>query len=176
MATSVRPQTFINQFRQSVYPGQVDLQIAKSGVFTAVLSPLQTTPLIAGARVSLDATNTNPTLPQVVGAIDGAQAIGVLIKTIKAGTFQPNLGGAGTPGDLVEVAYFAGVCTWQVANATIAPQQQLECATVTIGGQAYPFYQPLAANKLTGLALDPAVQNAVFRMFWLSGLVYVGGA
>ncbi len=171
MTTSVRPITYINQFRQSVYPGELDLQINKSGVFTAILSPNQTTPLVAGARVKLDPANTQPTMPQVLGALDSDEAVGVITKTIKGGIAAPNIGGAGTPGAIVEVAFFFGPVVWQVANATIAPQQQLESATVTISGQAYPFFQPIAANKLAGLALDPAVQNGVFRMFVLSGLV-----
>lgn len=171
MATSVRPVTYINQFRQSVYPGEMDLQINKAGVFTAILSPSQTTPLVAGARVKLDSANTQPTMPQVLGALDSDDAVGVITKTVKQGIASPNLGGPSTPGDIVEVAFFFGPVVWQVANATIAPQQQLECATVTISGQDYPFFQPLAASKLAGLALDPAVQNGVFRMFVLSGLV-----
>lgn len=171
MATSVRPTTFINQFRQSVYPGQPDLQISASRVFSAILSPNQTTALVAGARVKLDAANTQPTMPQVLGVADNADAIGVIIKTIKNGIAQPNLGGAGTPGEIVEVMYFAGPCLWEVANDTIAPMDQLECATVTISGQDYPFFQPLDTGKIAGLALDPAVQNGVFRMFVLSGLV-----
>jgi hypothetical protein len=171
MTTSVRPIVYINQFRQSVAPGEVDFQITRSGVFTAILSPNQTTPLVAGARVTLDTANTNATMPQVLGAADGTDGIGVIVKTVKQGIASPNLGGAGTPGDIVEVAYFFGPVVWQVANATIQPGQQLECATVTIAGQAYPFYQPIASNKLAGLALDPAVQNGIFRMFVLSGLV-----
>lgn len=171
MATSVRPITYINQFKQSVYPGEMDLQINMSRVFTAILSPNQTTPLVAGARVKLDATNTQPTMPQVLGALDSDSAVGVITKTVKNGIASPNLGGPSTPGEIVEVAYFFGPVVWEVANATIAPQQQLEAATVTIGGQAYPFFQPIASNKLAGLALDPAVQNGVFRMFVLSGLV-----
>lgn len=171
MATSVRPITYINQFKQSVYPGELDLQINKAGVFTAILSPNQTTALVAGARVKLDPANTQPTMPQVLGAADSDQAVGQITKLIKGGIANPNLGGVGTPGDIVEVAFFFGPVIWQVANATVAPQDQLECATVTISGQAYPFYQPIATNKLAGLALDPAVQNGVFRMFVLSALV-----
>lgn len=172
MTTSVRPVTYINQFKQSVYPGELDLQINKSGVFTAILSPNQTTPLVAGARVKLDSANTQPTMPQVLGAADSDQAVGCITKLIKGGIAQPNLGGANTPGDIVEVAFFFGPVIWQVANASIAPQQQLECASVTISGQSYPFFQPIASAKLAGLALDPAVQNQVFRMFVLAGLVY----
>lgn len=170
---SIRPITYTNQFKQTVYPGEVDLQISRSGVITAVLSPNQATALVAGCKVQLDSANTNATMPQVIAASDSQQAVGVLIKTIKGGTFQPNLGGAGTVGDIVEVALFPmGPCIWQVANTTISPQNQLEQITVTISGQAYPFYQPIVSNKLAGLALDPAVQNGVFRMFVLGGLVY----
>lgn len=168
---NVRPIVYINQFRQQVSPGDVDLQISRNGFFAAVLSPNQTTSLVAGARVKLDPANTNATLPQVLGALDSEAAIGQIKKTIKKGIFAPNLAGANTPGDLVEVAFFAGPCIWQVAGATIQPQQQLESVLTTIGGQAYPFFQPIAANKLAGLALDPAVQNGIFRMFVLSGLV-----
>ncbi len=171
MTTSVRPIVYTNQFRQQVAPGEVDEQINRSGVFTAILSPNQATPLVAGARVALDAANTQPTMPQVVAAADSADGIGVLIKTVQRGVFRPNLGGAGTPGDLCEVAYFLGPVTWQVANDTIAPMAQLECATVTIASQDYPFYQTKNANKLAGLALDPAVQNGIFRMFTLSSLI-----
>lgn len=172
MATSVRPTTFINQFKQSVYPGEVDLQISRSGVLTAILSPNQTSDLVSGARVKLDAANTQPTMPQVVAAADNEAALGVIIKTVKKGIARANLGGAGTVGEIVEIGLLPlGVCVWQVANDTIAPMQQLEAATVTISGQDYPFFQPKAANALAGLALDPAVQNAVFRMFVLGSLV-----
>jgi hypothetical protein len=171
MTTSIRPTVYINQFRQSVSPGDVDLAISSNRFFSAILSPNQTTNLVAGARVKLDSANTNATVPQVLEAADSDEAIGVIKKSVKRGVFRANVGGAGTVGDVCEVAYFAGPCIWQVANATIAPQAQLECATVAIAGQNYPFYQTLAANKLAGVALDPAVQNGIFRMFVLSGLV-----
>lgn len=168
--SATRPITYINQFRQSVAPGTPDMQINSNGVFTAILSPDQATALVAGARVKLDAANTQATMPQVLGAADGEDAIGVITATVKKSIFQPNLGGAGTPGDIVEVMFFAGPVIWQVANATIAPQDQLECASVTLSGQVYPFFQPIATGKLSGLALDPAVQNSIFRMFVLSSL------
>lgn len=168
---SVRPITYINQFKQSVAPGTLDLQISNQRVFTAVLSPNQSTPLVAGARVKLDSANANATMPQVLGAGDSDEAIGQIVKVIKGGVAQPNLGGAGTPGAIVEVAYFAGPCIWQVAAATIQPQQQLEQVSQTISGQSYPFFQPLNTGKLAGVALDPAFQNGIFRMLILSGLV-----
>lgn len=169
--SATRPVVYTNQFKQSVAPGTPDLQINSNGVFTAIMSKNQATALVAGARVKLDPANTQPTMPQVLGALDSEDAIGVITKNVKNGVAQPNLGGAGTPGDIVEVMFFAGPVIWQVANAPVLPMQQLECATVTISGQAYPFYQPIAANKLAGLALDPApAQNVIFRMFTLSGL------
>jgi hypothetical protein len=171
MTTSVRPTVYINQFRQTVAPGDVDLAISQNRFFSAILSPNQATPLVAGARVKLDSSNTNPTMPQVLGAADNEDAIGVIKKTVKRGIFQPNLGGSGTPGDICEVAYFAGPCVWEVANDTIAPQDKLECVTVTIDSQDYPFFQTKDSGKLAGLALDPAVQNGIFRMLVLSGLV-----
>lgn len=168
---AARPVVFTNQFRQSVAPGTPDLQINSNGVFTAVLSGSQTTPLVAGARVKLDAANTQATMPKVLAAADNEEAIGVLTATIKKSIFSPNLGGMGTPGDVVEVMFFAGPVIWQVADAAIAPMDQLEAKTETLGGQDYPFYQPLATGKLAGLALDPApTQNTIFRMFVLSGL------
>lgn len=168
---AARPIVYTNQFKQSVAPGTPDLQINKNAAFSAVLSKNQATPLVAGARVKLDAANTQATMPQVLGAADTENAIGVIIASPKKSIFQPNLGGAGTPGDIVEVFFFAGPVLWQVANAPIAPMNQLECATQVIGGQAYAFFQPLNTGKLAGLALDPAVaQNTIFRMFVLSGL------
>ncbi len=169
---AARPTVYTNQFRQSVAPGTPDMQINSHGAFTAVLSPNQTTPLIAGAKVKLDATNTQATMPQVVECGDSEDGIGVIIATVKKSIFSPNLGGADTPGDIVEVFFFAGPVIWQVADAPIQPMDQLECKTETIGGQAYPFFQPLNAGKLAGLALDPAAaQNTIFRMFVLSALV-----
>lgn len=166
-----RPVVYTNQFRQSVAPGTPDLQINSNGVFTAVLSPNQDTALVAGSRVKLDAANTQATMPQVVAAADNEDAIGVITATVKKSIFQPNLGGMNTPGDVVEVMFFAGPVIWQVADAPIQPMQQLEAKTETLGGQAYPFFQPLATGKLAGLALDPApAQNTIFRMFVLSGL------
>lgn len=169
--SATRPIVYTNQFKQSVAPGTPDLQINSNGVFTAVLSASQTTPLVAGARVKLDAANVQPTMPQVLEAGDADESIGVIISTVKKSIFSPNLGGVGTPGDIVEVMFFAGPVIWQVANAAVAPGDQLEQVTVSTGGQNYPFFQPLASGKLTGLALDPAAaQNTIFRMFVLSGL------
>ena len=171
---AARPVVYTNQFKQSVAPGTPDLQINSNQAFTAVLSPNQTTPLVAGARVKFDSANTQPTMPQILGAADNEAAIGVIIATVKKSIFQPNLGGASTIGDIVEVFFFAGPVIWQVADAAIQPGQQLEAKTETIGGQDYPFYQPLSAGTLAGLALDPAAaQNVIFRMFVLNSLAYV---
>jgi hypothetical protein len=170
--SATRPTVYTNQFRQSVAPGSVDLQIAGNGFFTAVLSGLQTTPLVAGARVKLDAANTQATMPQVVAAADNEDAIGIIITSLKKSIFAANIGGAGTIGDIVEVGCLVGPCIWQVANAAVAPGQQLEAVGVTIAGQSYPFYQPLASGKLAGIALDPALaQNSIFRMFVVTNLL-----
>ncbi len=169
--SAARPIVYTNQFKQSVAPGTPDLQINQSGAFTAVLSKNQATALVAGAKVKLDAANTQATMPQVLACADGEDGIGVIIASVKKSIFQPNLGGVGTPGDIVEVFFFAGPVIWQVADAAISPMDQLECKTETIGGQDYPFYQLLNSGKLAGLALDPApAQNTIFRMFVLSGL------
>lgn len=165
MAT--RPTLYINQFRQSVAPGDLDLQITRTGVITGVLSPNQATDLPAGQAVKLDTANTNATVPQFLLAADNEAAIGVIKRTAKRSVFRANVGGAGTIGDPVEVTYFGGPVVWEVANATILPQAQLEFATS--GG--YPYAQTLAAGKLRGVALDPAVASAIFRMITLSGLV-----
>lgn len=170
--SATRPIVYTNQFRQTVAPGSVDLQVAGNGFFTAVLAASQATPLVAGARVKLDAANTQATMPQVVAAADNEDAIGIIITSLKKSIFQPNLGGAGTPGDIVEVGCLVGPCIWQVANAAVAPGEQLEAVGVTIGGQSYPFYQPLASGKLAGIALDPAAaQNTIFRMFVVTNLL-----
>lgn len=168
---AARPIVYTNQFKQSVAPGTPDMQLNDSGAFTAVLSKNQATPLVAGCKVKLDVTNTQATMPQVVACPDNEDGIGVIIASVKKSIFSPNLGGAGTIGDIVEVFFFAGRVIWQVANAAIAPMDQLEAVTVNIGGQDYPFFQELASGKLAGLALDPApAQNTIFRMFVLSGL------
>ncbi len=168
---AARPVVYTNQFKQSVAPGSPDLQINDAGAFSAILSGSQTTPLVAGARVKLDAANTQATMPKVVEADDNEDAIGCIIGTVKKNIFQPNLGGAGTVGDIVEVFFFAGPVIWQVSDDVIQPGDQLEAKTETIGGQDYPFFQPLNAGKLAGLALDPApAANLIFRMFVLSGL------
>lgn len=171
---AARPVVYTNQFKQSVAPGTPDMQINSQGAFSAILSKNQATPLVAGCRVKLDSANTQATMPQVLGAADNEDAIGVIIATVKKSIFQPNLGGVGTPGDIVEVFFFAGPVIWEVADAPILPGQQLEAKTETIGGQDYAFFQPLAAGKLTGLALDPApTQNTIFRMFVLNSLAFV---
>lgn len=163
---AARPTVYTNQFKQSVAPGSPDLQINDAGFFSAVLSPNQTTPIVGGARVKLDPANTNPTMPQILEAGDSDDAIGCIIVSLKKGIFQPNLGGANTPGDIVEVGFLAGPVIWQVADAAVQPGEQLEQKTESIGGQNYPFFQPLNTGKLAGIALDPAAaQNQIFRMF-----------
>lgn len=169
---AARPTVYTNQFKQSVAPGSPDLQINDAGFFSAVLSPNQATPLVAGARVKLDPANTQATMPQVIEAADNEDAIGIIITSLKKSIFQPNLGGANTPGDIVEVGFLLGPVIWQVADAAVQPGDQLECKTETIGGQDYPFYQPIATGKLAGIALDPAAaQNVIFRMFTVSSIL-----
>lgn len=155
---SIVPSVSINQFSQASVPGQVDLQITNSGVITGKLGTVSGS-LKAGAAVKLDATLTAGFNPQFVAAADGEDALGTIIRTPKKATF--------VTGDEIQVAYFGGPVVWAVANATIAPGDQLEF--VTTSGQ--PFAQPLAAGALRGLALDPAVQSGLFRMISLSGLV-----
>lgn len=149
------PTQNINQFSQAPVRGQLDLQITKSGVITGILSANQATELKAGDFVKLDGAITAGFVPQFVEAADNADALGVITRTVKAAKFSA--------GDAVEVAYFGGPVIWLVAGATIAPGQQLEASG--------DFMIPLNTGKLRGLALDPAVDSALFRMISLSGLV-----
>ena len=153
---STVPPMNINQFGLQGAPGQVDLQITRAGVLTGKLGTVSGS-LKAGARVKLDATLAAGFCPQFVAAADNADAVGVIIRTAKKSEF--------VTGDLVQVA-IQGTVVWAVANATIAPNDQLEAATTS--GQA--FMQPIATGSLAGLAIDPAVQNGLFRMIVLSGL------
>lgn len=152
------PNVSINQFSQAPVPGQVDLQITNARVITGKLGTVSGS-LKAGAAVKLDSSLTAGFNPQFVAAADAEDAMGILIRTVKKATF--------VTGDQVQVAYFGGPVVWQVAGATLSPGQQLEF--VTTSGQA--FAQPLAAGALRGIALDPAVDSALFRMITLSGLV-----
>lgn len=158
------PNVSINQFAQTPAPAQVDLQITKAGVLTGKLSASVVGFLNAGCAVKLDPATIGQN-PNFLPAADNEDAFGLIIRTPKRASFQA--------GDEIQVTMLDGVVIWAVANATVAPGDQLEFVTVTSGSPAtsQAFAQPLASGKLRGLALDPAAVSTLFRMITLSGLV-----
>lgn len=153
---STVPQQNINQFRPQPVPGDLDLQITKSGIITGRLAASVSGSLKAGqAAVKLDASQTSGFTPQFVLAADGDEAIGIIKRTSKKSAF--------IAGDIVEVTYFGGPVIWVVAGATIAPQDQLEFSS--------GFAIPINSGALRGLALDPGTDSNLMRMICLSGLI-----
>lgn len=147
----------VNQFAQVPVRGETDLQIAKSGIITGIISPNQATPLKAGDAVMLDPAITAPGTPAFIGAGVGDVALGYMILDPKAGT-------ASAPESIQVALRLSGPVIWLVANGTIPPGSLVEQAPAN-------DVQVLAAGKLRGLALDYAVAGQLLRVILAPALV-----
>lgn len=144
----------INSFQQTPVRGQLDLQIAKSGVLSGNISANEAGFPKAGDFLKLDPAATGAT-PQFLLAAQADLAIGVLAHNVKKDS--------PVSGDVVEVACLIGPVVWVVANETIVPQEELQ-------SNANGNMELLAAGKVRGIALDPATVGQLFRMIVMTNV------
>lgn len=144
----------INEFQQTPVRGQLDLQIAKSGVLSGQISANEAGSPKAGDFVKLDPAATGAT-PQFLLAAQADLAIGVITHDVKKDS--------PVVGDVVNVGGLLGPVIWAVANETITPQEQLQ-------SNANGNMEALAAGKFRGIALDPATVGQLFRMMVLTNV------
>lgn len=139
----------INQFAQVPVRGQLDLQIAKSGIIQGVVSASQATALKAGDAVKLD--TSSGVIPSFIAAATSDIAIGNVVFDEKKA--------APVAGDVIQVALQSGaaVVMWCAAGATIVAGASVEDLTAAT-------MQTLASGKMRGVALDPGTSGQLFRV------------
>lgn len=144
----------INQFQQSPVRGQLDLQIAKSGVLSGQISVNEAGAPKAGDFVTLDPAGLGAT-PQFLLATAADLAVGIITHNVKKDL--------PVSGDAVEVAGLIGPVVWAVANETVTPGEQLE-------SNANGNMQAFASGNFRGIALDPGTANQLFRMIVITNV------
>lgn len=146
----------INQFAQTAQRGELDLQIARSGVLAGSLASTVVGTLKAGDFVKLDAANTTPGTPTFVAAAAGDPTAFILVSTVKASSF--------VAGDACQVAAWFGPVVYAVAKEEITPGEQLE-------SNADGKMQELNSGAYRAFALDYASgEDQLFRMVLINAL------
>lgn len=144
----------INQFSQTPILGQLDQQIARSGVVQGMVSAANTTtPIHAGDCVDLDPAVTVVGAPQFITALNTDVSFGYMINDPKADTVL-------TPGFIQVAMRWVGPTIWLTAGGTIAAGALVEQGAfpgtvVTYG---------TSTNKVRGLALDPGTTGNLLRV------------
>lgn len=152
----------INQFAQTAIRGQVDQQIAASGIIQGMVSAANTTTAIKpGDAVDLDPAITAVGSPQFITALYTDSAFGYMI-------FDPKSSSVLTPGYIQVATGFRGPVMWLVAGGTINPGQAVEQAnSSTLDVVVYGT----SSSKLRGIALDPGTSGQLMRVILLQGAV-----
>lgn len=144
----------INSFQQTPVRGQLDLQIARSGVLSGQISVNEMGVPKAGDFVKLDPAQIGST-PQFLLASTSDLAIGMLVHNVKKDS--------PVVGDVVEVGGLIGPVVWAVANETITSGEKLE-------SNANGNMELLAAGKFRAIALDPGTASNLFRMIVMTNV------
>ena len=147
----------INQFAQTPVRGQLDLQIAKSGVLSGEISVNEAGSIEAGDPVKLDPAATGA-VPQFLAAGPTDDAIGYLVYDVKRTTLVAR--------DAAQVSYFGGPVMFMEAETALNPGVQVE-------QNANGKVQVLNTGKLRGLTLDPVAIGGLFRVIILNSLSFV---
>lgn len=148
----------INQFAQVPVRGELDLQIAKSGIFSGIVSA-NSAAIVAGDDVILDEAITVAGTLQFRLALYTEVAMGFAILDPRAATVA-------TPGAIQVASRLTGPVMWLIAGATIAPGALVE----QVNSASYDV-QTLAAGKLRGMALDYATIGQLTRVLLAQALV-----
>lgn len=146
----------INQFAQTAVLGQLDQQIARSGVIQGMVSAANTTtPIVAGDAVDLDPAVTVVGAPQFITALNTDSAFGYMAYDVKADSVL-------TPGFIQVASFYNGPVMWLLAGGTIAPGAFVEQSTA---GTVVTF--GTSTSKVRGIALDPGATGALLRVILL---------
>jgi hypothetical protein len=139
----------INQFDQKPAKGELDLQISKSGVISAVAGAnwLSSAIAVAGDPLKFD-VYTSGVIPQFIKAAYNEAHFGFLIHDVKKD--------APVAGDAIQVA-LEGVVIYVIAKSTNA-------AGDTVEQHSDGTYQTYSAGTKRGIAIDPGVAAGLFRM------------
>jgi len=149
----------INQFAQVAVRGQLDQQIARSGVIQGMVSAANTTtPIAPGDSVILDSAVTAVGSPQFRTAADSDSNFGIMI-------YDPKSSSILTPGFIQVASNFTGPVMWLVAAAAILPGVFVEQAAA--GGDVVTY--GTATSKLRGIALDPGATGQLMRVILVGG-------
>lgn len=146
----------INQFEQTPVRGQMDLQIARSGVLSGEISADESGAPKAGDPVKLDPNNTGA-IPKFLLATAAQDAIGYIAYDVKQATL--------VAGDACQVAFFGGPVMYMTGETALDPGVQVE-------QNANGNVQALSAGKLRGLTLDPFTIGGLGRVIILNSLSY----
>lgn len=141
-----------NQFEQGLVPGDLDLNIAMTGIISGMVSANQATALAAGSPVKLDAAVTKGRLPQFVAAAVTDKAIGYVKRTLQKSSF--------VAGDIIEVTMDPKPVMWLVAGGTIA----MGAAVETSGSDPTQVITAAGTNQVRGIALDPGTSGQMIRV------------
>lgn len=149
----------INQFAQVAVRGQLDQQIARSGVIQGQVSAANTTtPIKPGDAVSLDPAVTVVGAPQFVTAASTDSSFGYMAYDVKSSSVL-------TPGVIQVACNFTGPVMWLVAAGTIAAGAFVEQAAA--GGDVLTY--GTSTSKLRGVALDPGSVGQLMRVILVGG-------
>lgn len=149
----------INQFAQTAVRGQLDQQIAKSGVLQGQVSAANTTtPINAGDAVDLDPAVTVVGAPQFITALTTDSYFGYMAYDVKADSVL-------TPGFIqVASSRASAPVMWLIAAGTIAAGAFVEQAAASGDVVTYGT----STSKVRGLALDPGVVGVLIRVMLLN--------
>lgn len=135
----------INSFEQGAVRGQLDLNVVRSGILSAVAGGT----IKAGDRVKFD-TGYSGFVPKVVKAAVGDDAIGIAIYDVKQSTFSS--------GDKLSIVLFAHVCVMYLEyNATLSPGD-------TVEQDSNGLVIATASGKDFGRVLDPGTTGTIGRI------------
>lgn len=151
-------QININQFAQGTVRGDLDQQIARSGVIQGLVSSANTTTAInAGDAVDLDSANTAVGAPQFITALYTDSSFGYMI-------FDPKSSSVLTPGVIQVACNYTGPIIWLIAGGTIAAGAFVEQAN---SGTYDVVTYGTSSSKVRGIALDPGTIGNLMRVILL---------
>lgn len=144
----------INQFEQVAVLGQLDQQIARSGVVQGLVSAANTTtPIKPGDAVNLDPANTVVGAPQFTTAALTDVSFGYMI-------YDPKSASVLTPGVIQVAMRWTGPTIWLLAGGTIAAGALVE--QTAVAGTVVTF--GTSSSLVRGLALDPGSNGQLLRV------------
>jgi hypothetical protein len=141
-------QLNLNQLVQVPIKGQLDLQTSRSGIISGIVAASETSGLVAGQSVKLDASNTSGEVLFVAAAVTDV-AIGCVVRDIQ----QSNP----AAGSKIQVAGSFGPVMYLEAAETVTPGERVEVSsTGTV--------QAVSGSKCRGIVIDYATVGNLTRV------------